>query len=530
VSPRISRFAEGEAASCRGIRECPPPQTHDPLRSDGKRIAALRLGVLEYRWALGLMERLAEARRRGRIGDLLLLVQHPPVITFGRGGGAEDLRVPEATLRRLGVSLFQTDRGGRATYHGPGQLVVYPILRLPDGDLHAYLRRLEQAAINLLAQYGIAAGRLERHPGVWVGKNKIAAVGVAVRDEVTTHGLALNVDPPMEHFSLIVPCGLADKGVTSMRRELGRPLDMAEVEARFVAAFARAFDAEITWGLQEAPWLVVRAPQGERVEAVHALLSDLGLHTVCQEALCPNIGDCWGSGTATFMILGDVCTRGCRFCAVRGGRPLPPDPGEPERVAEAAARLGLRHVVVTSVTRDDLPDGGAGHFAATIEAVRRRCPGALVEVLVPDFGGSLAALDRVIAARPDVLNHNVETVPRLYPLVRPRADYRRSLGLLAWASGAGLTTKSGLMLGLGETRGEVVAVMQDLRRAGCELLTLGQYLQPTSRQLPVAEYIHPVEFEWYQEVGEAMGFRAVAAGPLVRSSYRAAEMAPTRKA
>ncbi|HIC93933.1 MAG TPA: lipoyl synthase, partial [Anaerolineae bacterium] len=185
---------------------------------------------------------------------------------------------------------------------------------------------------------------------------------------------------------------------------------------------------------------------------------------------------------------------------------------------------------VTSVTRDDLPDGGAGHFAATIEAVRRRCPGALVEVLVPDFGGSLAALEEVIAARPDVLNHNVETVPRLYPLVRPRADYRRSLGLLAWAKGAGLTTKSGLMLGLGETRGEVVAVMQDLRRAGCELLTLGQYLQPTSRQLPVAEYIHPEEFEWYREVGEALGFQAVAAGPLVRSSYRAAEMAPTTKA
>ena len=506
--------------------------------SGGKRIAVLRLGVMDYRWALGFMEHLAEARRRDRVGDLLLLVQHPPVITLGRGGGAEDLRVSEATLRRLGVGLFQTERGGRATYHGPGQLVAYPILRLPDddsaeltaGDLHAYLRRLEEAVIHLLAEVGIAAGRVERHPGVWVGRNKIAAVGVAVRDGVTTHGLALNVDPPMEHFSLIVPCGLADRGVTSLRRELGRPLEMAEVEARFVAAFARAFGAEVTWGIQEAPWLMVRAPQGERVEALDALLADLGLHTVCQQALCPNIRDCWGSGTATFMILGDICTRHCRFCAVRAGRPLPPDPGEPERVAEAAARLGLRHVVITSVARDDLPDGGAGHFAATIEAVRRRCPGALVEVLVPDFGGSLAALEEVIAARPDVLNHNVETVPRLYPLVRPRADYRRSLGLLAWAKGAGLTTKSGLMLGLGETRGEVVAVMQDLRRAGCELLTLGQYLQPTSRQLPVAEYIHPEEFEWYREVGEALGFRAVAAGPLVRSSYRAAEMAPTTKA
>ena len=480
--------------------------------------------MVQYRWALGLMEHLAEARRHGRVGDLLLLVQHPPVITLGRGGGAEDIRVPEATLRRLGVGLFQTERGGRATYHGPGQLVAYPILKLPDDDLHAYLRRLEQAVIHLLAEYGIAAGRDEHYPGVWVGRNKIAAVGVAVQGGVTTHGLALNVDPSMEHFSFIVPCGLADRGVTSMRRELGRPLDVARVEVHLVAAFAQAFGAEMTWGIQEAPWLIVRAPQGERVEALNVLLTDLGLHTVCQEAFCPNVSDCWGSGTATFMILGDICTRHCRFCAVAAGRPLPPDPGEPERVAEAAARLCLRHVVVTSVTRDDLPDGGAGHFAATIEAVRRRCRGALVEVLVPDFGGSLAALDRVISVHPDILNHNVETVPRLYPPVQPRADYRRSLGLLAWAKRAGLTTKSGLMLGLGETRGEVVATMQDLRRAGCDLLTLGQYLQPTSRQLPVVEYVHPVEFEWYRGAGEAMGFRAVAASPLVRSSYHAEEL------
>jgi len=492
--------------------------------SDRKRISVLKLGVLEYRRALELMEHLAEARRCGRIGDLLLLVQHPPVITFGRGGGAEDLRASEATLHRLGIGLFQTERGGRATYHGPGQLVAYPILKLPDDDLHAHLRRLEQTAIDFLAEHDIAAGRIERHPGVWVGGNKITAVGVAVQGGVTTHGLALNVDPLMEHFSLIVPCGLADKGVTSMRRELGYLPDMAGVEARFVAAFAKAFGAEITWGIQEAPWLVVPAPQGERVEAINGLLADLGLHTVCQEAFCPNIGDCWGNGTATFMVLGNICTCHCRFCAVRAGYPLPPDPEEPDRVAEAAARLGLRHVVVTSVTRDDLDDGGAGHFAATIEAIKRRCPGALVEVLVPDFGGSLTALDKVIAACPDILNHNVETVPRLYPLVRPRADYRRSLGLLAWAKGAGLTTKSGLMLGLGEMRGEVTAIMQDLRRAGCELLTLGQYLQPTSHNLPVAEYIHPVEFEWYREVGKAMGFRAVAAGPLVRSSYRAAEL------
>ncbi len=282
---------------------------------------------------------------------------------------------------------------------------------------------------------------------------------------------------------------------------------------------ARKLGFKITWGIKEAPWLKAKAPLGDKVEELASLLEELRLHTVCQEALCPNIAECWGRGTATFMILGDICTRHCRFCSVKGGRPLPPDPQEPERVAEAAYRLGLNHVVITSVTRDDLPDGGASHFAQTIKAVKSRLPGAKVEVLIPDFGGSIKALDRVLEAGPDILNHNVETVPRLYPLVRPKADYWRSLGILALAAQAGLTTKSGLMLGLGETRGEVLEVMADLRRAGCHILTIGQYLQPTAQQLPVAEYIHPVEFEWYSRVGKEMGFKAVISGPLVRSSY-----------
>lgn len=492
---------------------------------DGRgQISLLRLGTVEYRWALSLMERLAEARRQDQIGDLILLVEHPPVITLGRGGGSEDLRVSEEELSRKGVGLFQTERGGRATYHGPGQLVAYPIIKLSHSDLHRYLRRLEQVIVDLVTQYGLAAGRIERYPGVWIGANKIAAVGVAVSGGVTTHGVALNVAPPMEHFSLLVPCGLADRGVTSMRRELGHPVDPGAVERKFASAFASVFDTEIHWGIQEAPWLLVAAPQGEGIDLLSDLLGKLELHTVCQEARCPNITECWRRGTATFMILGDVCTRDCRFCAVRAGRPMPPEPTEQARVAQAAARLGLQHVTVTSVTRDDLPDGGAGQFAATVEAVRRRLPRAVVEVLVPDFGGSLAALNTVIAANPDLLNHNVETVPRLYSSVRPGADYRRSLGVLDWARRAGMTTKSGLMLGLGETRGEVMGAMRDLRRAGCELLTLGQYLQPTSDCLPVTEYIHPEEFEWYRQVGESLGFRAVAAGPLVRSSYGAEKL------
>ncbi|HDN78861.1 MAG TPA: lipoyl synthase [Chloroflexi bacterium] len=279
--------------------------------------------------------------------------------------------------------------------------------------------------------------------------------------------------------------------------------------------------------LDKAPWLTLPAPDQDVLARMEKLLRGLHLHTVCESALCPNIGECFGRGTATFMILGDVCTRGCRFCAVRKGKPAPPDPEEPERVAEAARRLGLKHVVITSVTRDDLPDGGASHFVATIEAVRCRLPDATIEVLIPDFGGSLRALEQVIAAGPEVINHNLETVPRLYPLVRPRADYRRSLGILAWVKRQAphITTKSGLMLGLGERPHEVEEVLVDLRRVGCDVVTLGQYLQPTERQLPVAEFIPPERFDEYRRQGEKMGFRAVVAGPLVRSSYRAEEYA-----
>lgn len=505
------------------------------------KVTVLKLGTVDYRCALRLQERFVKARQQEAVGDLLLLVQHPPVITFGRGGGAEDLRLSEAALHRLGFDLVQTDRGGRATYHGPGQLVAYPILKLGSPahpyDPHAYLWRLEESAITCLSRFGIAAGRQERHPGVWVGEDKIAAVGIALAPAaanggswrgVTYHGMALNVDPLLAHFQFITPCGLADKGVTSMAQVLGRPPDLAAVEAAYLEAFAQVFQVTLEFGFQQAPWLTARAPLGEGVEQLEGLFQDLRLHTVCEEALCPNIGECWGEGTATFMLLGDICTRYCRFCAVTPGRPLPPDPLEPHRLAEAVARMGLRHVVITAVARDDLPDGGAGHFAATIAAVRQRCPGVTIEVLIPDFGGSVAALQRVIAARPDVFNHNIETVPRLYPTIQPRKDYRRALGVLAWARRAGLTTKAGLILGMGETRGEVIQVMKDLRRVGCELLTLGQYLQPTSRNWLVAEYIHPVEFAWYREVGLALGFQAVAAGPLVRSSYQAGELLAQR--
>ncbi len=269
------------------------------------------------------------------------------------------------------------------------------------------------------------------------------------------------------------------------------------------------------------PWLRKALPQSGHGAVVESALRDLRLHTICEEARCPNRGECYERGTATFLVLGDTCTRGCRFCAVGKGVPRPPDPGEPGRVAEAAARLGLRHVVITSVTRDDLPDGGAEHFASVVAAVRERT-GACVEILVPDFGGDLEALDRVLDSRPDIFNHNMETVPRLYRRVRPGSEYPRSLGVLRRADHRRprALLKSGLMVGLGEEREEVLEVCRDLRASGVDLLTIGQYLAP-GPLLPVERFLPPEEFAAHEAAAREMGFRDVFSGPYVRSSYLA---------
>ena len=279
------------------------------------------------------------------------------------------------------------------------------------------------------------------------------------------------------------------------------------------------------------PWLKVRAPGGPGFAETMATVRELGLHTVCQEARCPNIGECWGHRTATFMLLGDTCTRNCGFCAVTHGRPRAVDPGEPVRVASAIARLGLRHVVVTSVNRDDLPDGGAAHFAATARAIERLVPVCRVEVLVPDFQGNLASVAEVVASPIDVFNHNLETVPRLYRRVRAGARYERSLVVLEAARRRGerLLTKTGLMLGLGETQYELVSVFADLRRIGCDILTLGQYLRPSAEHLPVERYVPPEEFAALRAEALVLGFRHVEAGPLVRSSYHAWSHVPPAK-
>jgi lipoic acid synthetase len=266
---------------------------------------------------------------------------------------------------------------------------------------------------------------------------------------------------------------------------------------------------------------------GPGYERLRGLMRDLDLHTVCEEARCPNLGECWNRGTATFMILGDVCTRACGFCAVKTGLPrLPPDPREPARVADAVARMGLRHAVITSVNRDDQEDGGASAFAACIREVRARVPGCAVEVLIPDFKGNWSALGRVVEARPDILNHNTETVPRLYRQVRPGARFERSLELLRRAKQAGLLTKSGIMLGLGEEGDEVRETVRAIRAAGTDILTVGQYLRPSLQHLPIRRFYTPEEFEQIKEFALSLGYPHVESGPLVRSSYHAEEQVP----
>lgn len=585
------------------------------------------LGRVRYQDALALQRALF----RGANDDgWLLLLEHDHVYTMGVSARPEHVLVDPATV---GAELVKADRGGDVTYHGPGQLTGYPILSVPLGPnaIPDYVHGVEQVIIDALSDLGLpGAGRLPAHPGVWVGDRKICAIGVRVSRGRTMHGFALNVDPDLAYFGHIVPCGIADKGVTSLAAE---GLDVAmhqvvdavvrravavwggkgahgaavterqdvawRVRAEDLSAFSRDNDSSVPattgptadgaasaavrllgrrssdrvdvpaadttaagvvgllpsavldaaadgpsvrllgrlsaagvdaaaarpLGERKPVWLRAKAEMGPEYRALRRTMRSLDLVTVCEEAGCPNIFQCWAEGTATFMINGDRCTRACGFCLVDTRKPQPIDESEPERVADAVARMGLAYAVVTAVARDDLADGGAAAFAATIEAIHRRVPGISVEVLIPDCRGEPSALRVVFDARPEVLNHNIETVPRLQRAVRPSASYARSLAVLARAKAAGLTTKSGLILGMGETEPEVLGALADLRGVGCDIVTIGQYLRPTSRHLPVVRWWAPEEFTRLKEIGEALGIAHVEASPLTRSSYHARQAA-----
>jgi lipoic acid synthetase len=495
------------------------------------------LGRTRYRDAHALQRALVQSGQ-----NYLLLLEHPHVYTLGVRASLEHVLVPPASV---GAELVKTDRGGDVTYHGPGQLVGYPIVDVAMGPdaIPGYVHTVEQLVIDALADVGLpGATRKGDYPGVWLGDRKICAIGVRVTRGRSMHGFALNVDPDMSMFDHIVPCGIREFAVTSLAAE-GVDVAMADV----VEAVARR--AGDVWGAdgdgvrldradvastrivpdhglpldeRKPEWVRVKALMGPEYRGLKRTMRSRSLVTVCEEAGCPNIFECWNEGTATFMINGERCTRACGFCLVDTRLPSgPPDPEEPARLADAVASMGLAHAVVTAVARDDLPDGGASQFADVVHAVRRRVPGCAVELLIPDCKGDPDALATIFGARPDVLNHNLETVARLQRLVRPSASYARSLSVLARAKAAGLTTKSGVMLGLGESAGEVVQALADLRAVGVDIVTVGQYLRPTADHLPVARWWTPDEFAALRAEAEAMGFAHVEASPLTRSSYHA---------
>ncbi len=539
------------------------------MSATGRELRVRWLGRVRYRDAHVLQQALYKACG----AEYLLLLEHPHVYTLGvRAVAGHVLVDPES----VGAELVHADRGGDVTYHGPGQLVGYPILNVPMGlrAVPAHVHAIEQLVIDAIGDLGLrGAGRLEGYPGVWMDPDgpepkKLCAVGVRIDRGRSMHGFALNVEPDLSMFGHIVPCGLADLGVTSLAAE-GVNVSMRDV----VEAIVRRAPDQLVPGAsierQDASWwpgpartvphlgaadggprstraldrrlldagvdleqgVAISSPKPEWARAqarigpelirLRSTMRELDLVTVCEEAGCPNIFECWADGTATFMINGERCTRACGFCLIDTRRPLPLDPGEPDRVAEAVARMKLTHAVVTAVARDDLADGGALAFAETIAAVRRRSPGTTVEVLIPDCKGDEAALNVIFDARPDVLNHNLETVNRLQRAVRPSASYARSLSVLARSALAGCTTKSGIILGMGETVSEVVAALGDLRAVGVEIVTLGQYLRPTAAHLPVARWWAPAEFDELAATARAMGIAHVEASPLTRSSYHA---------
>ena len=523
--------------------------------------------------------------------DWLLLLEHPHVYTLGANADLANVLVEPASV---GAECLRTDRGGDVTYHGPGQLVGYPVLSVPGkrgggmADTVAYVRSVEQLVIGALNDLGLThVGRLEQYPGVWVAPEsdnprKIAAIGVRLTRGRSMHGFAINVEPDMSMFTHIVPCGIADKSVTSLAQEgievtmsdvidavvtratamwaVDRDVDRADIIRRStegdddLSPFSRGLgaglpvktgadhragpslrlqgrlaQAGVVDGIdvmeRKPEWMRAKLNIGARPLELKKTLRDLQLVTVCEEAGCPNLSECWADGTATFMINGERCTRKCGFCLVDTRRPEALDPQEPARVAEAVARMELDFAVVTTVARDDLPDEGAGAMAATVRAIRDRNADVQVEVLISDCRGQAAALDLIFESRPDVLNHNVETVPRLQRAVRPSAGYARSLGVLSRAKRAGLLTKSGLVVGMGETDDEIASVLADLAGIGVSIVTIGQYLRPTSTHLPVDRWVTPEQFSMFATIGRELGIDHVESSPLTRSSFHAKQAA-----
>jgi len=544
------------------------------------------LARVPYREALAVQQAMFESGS----GDHLLLLEHPHVFTHGpRADLAANMKVAPSAV---GAELVSVRRGGDVTYHGPGQLVGYPIVNVPNAlGASDHVRAIQALIVGTLTELGVDdVGCLPEYPGVWVGVSgpnprKICAIGVRLARGRTMHGFALNVRTDMAYLrDYIVPCGIGDKPVTSLVEEgvdvdlavvadivarragdlwgsggierqdvawkarpddlspfsrgegpggvVRRAADHGMVPATGQRAAARLEQAGVTDGLaigtRKPEWLRPKVTIGRQVLALKKTVRDHGLVTVCEEAGCPNLSDCWADGTATFMVLGERCTRACGFCLVDTQKPMPPAADEPQRVAAAIREMNLAHAVLTMVARDDLIDGGFAHVATCVAAIRDVRPGTMIETLVSDAKGDETSLGLLLApgpGRPDVFNHNVETVARLQRAVRPSAGYARSLAVLARAKAAGMTTKTGFMLGLGETAAEVAGLLHDLAAIGVDIVTIGQYLRPTTNHLPVARWAEPGEFTSWKALGESLGIGHVEASPLTRSSYHAKQAA-----
>ncbi len=524
--------------------------------------------------------------------DHLLLLEHAPVYTRGVRTDPANLLVDPA---EIGADDIAVNRGGDVTFHGPGQVVGYPILNIPGkrgggmADTVAYVTTIEQILIDTLCHFGLEADRFSGFPGVWLDADspearKIAAIGVRLTRGRSMHGFAINVSTDLAWFDHIIPCGITDHGVTTMAREgvlattsevaavvahntavhLGLDLDWAEVTERVagdvdlslfsrgagvgeavapgnpsqqtpesgvpVRLKGRLAQAGVSGGMplgeRKPEWMRVKLQTGPKYNQLKRKSRQLDLVTVCEEAGCPNIFECWNEGTATFMLLGERCTRACGFCLVDTRKPEAVDEGEPKRVARAVADLELDFVVLTMVARDDLNDGGATIVADTVGEIRNESPGTGVEVLISDLQGSAKSLSIITESRPDILNHNIETVISMQRAVRPSASYARSLAVLGRAKQTGLTTKSGMIVGMGETARQVRQTLIDLAAIGVDIVTIGQYLRPTTHHLPIHRWWEPAEFEQLKDFGEQeLRIPHVESSPLTRSSHHAGSAA-----
>ncbi len=521
------------------------------------------LGLQDYLTCWQKMKEFT-SQRLPETPDEIWILEHPPVFTQGQNGK------PEHVLNPGEIPVIPIDRGGQVTFHGPGQLIAYVLIDVKRKKLNVreLVTALEQSVIQLLLNYHLSATSKCEAPGIYIDNKKIASIGLRIKRGCSYHGLALNVDMDLEPFSRINPCGYSQLQMTQLSEWVTAPpiksIGLQLIEclsanlgytnklikttngnpafmetktfasptqkqrgAEKLARIPVKIEASTTL-LRKPDWIRIRIPASPAVADLKKILRDNKLVTVCEEASCPNLPECFSHGTATFMIMGDKCTRRCSFCDVAHGRPDPLDTNEPLNLAKTIAQMGLKYVVITSVDRDDLRDGGASHFSACLKEIRAHNPTIKIEVLVPDYRGRMdIALEATGTELPDVFNHNIETVPRLYKQARPGSDYAHSLLLLKVFKSkfSHIPTKSGLMLGLGETNEEIEQTLIDLRTHDVDMLTLGQYLQPSKFHMPVSRYITPEEFQHFAILAKKLGFSKVASGPLVRSSYHADKQA-----